>query len=324
MPDHSGVPLRHLSTSLLLFVLTACTDGDVDPKPIDSDTDVPATVDTEPPDTDCPDADGDGHACDDCDDDNPDIYPGAEEICDGRDSDCDDLTPNGESTLGGVPACLACAEAGFWPDVRDASDTADLLARLTERTSTNGLCVYRTTIDFLFVELDNHGGEVEGVYTGFRLAVDGDRPDSNIMNTEHTWPRADGGGEGQRECDLHHLFPTASDANQARGSLPFGMVDRGIDWSEGGSRRGVDTSGTEVFEPRPAHQGNTARAMMYMALRYDLTLSSTERALFRAWHDDDPASAEDHARDHAIAAYQGNHNPFVACPEVAGLLVDAL
>ena len=38
----------------------------------------------------CPDADGDGYA-DECDDENPDIYPGAAEVCDGLDNDCNGL-----------------------------------------------------------------------------------------------------------------------------------------------------------------------------------------------------------------------------------------
>jgi len=48
----------------------------------------------DPLDTDCPDADGDGHrdqACGgaDCDDGDPQVRPGALEVCDGRDNDCD-------------------------------------------------------------------------------------------------------------------------------------------------------------------------------------------------------------------------------------------
>ena len=36
------------------------------------------------------DADGDGYASsEDCDDQNPEISPGSEEICDGIDNDCD-------------------------------------------------------------------------------------------------------------------------------------------------------------------------------------------------------------------------------------------
>src|SRR5690606_36393039 len=37
------------------------------------------------------DADGDDvAACEDCDDDDATVYPGAEEVCDGVDNDCDD------------------------------------------------------------------------------------------------------------------------------------------------------------------------------------------------------------------------------------------
>ena len=53
------------------------------------------------------DADGDGfNANNDCDDNNPDIYNGAPELCDARDNDCDELEDEGFETLG--DACGTC------------------------------------------------------------------------------------------------------------------------------------------------------------------------------------------------------------------------
>ncbi|MBT4277832.1 alpha/beta hydrolase fold domain-containing protein, partial [Candidatus Falkowbacteria bacterium] len=76
----------------------------------------------------CEDLDGDGHAnpiCggDDCDDTNPDINPGEDEICgDGIDNDCDGVEPNpgGPCTVG----IGSCAETGIY--ICDPNDlTAD-------------------------------------------------------------------------------------------------------------------------------------------------------------------------------------------------------
>ena len=76
------------------------------------------------------DADGDGWPIGgDCDDDDPQVWPGAPEICDGLDSNC-----NGTLTLDehdedgdGWPACNDCDDAnpGVHPFAADPCDGAD-------------------------------------------------------------------------------------------------------------------------------------------------------------------------------------------------------
>ncbi len=60
---------------VLLFLFTGCRDTEIDPK------------DTSDSGTNPQDMDGDGYT-DDCDDNNPNVFPGNAEVCDGLDNDC--------------------------------------------------------------------------------------------------------------------------------------------------------------------------------------------------------------------------------------------
>ncbi len=270
--------------------------------------------DTGPP---CDDLDGDGFgSCEECDDEDELVYPGAPEICDGKDSNCDGIMEL-EALDGAALECASCQAAGYFPDLVER-DPGDDLLQLLRDLDAGIACDYGESTDFLFLELDNHGGQVEGVYTGTQVAVADEKPDSSVMNTEHSWPRSQGAGKGIPECDLHHLYPAMADANSERGNEPFGDVVGGVSWSGGGSQLGLDASGDTVFEPRDSHKGNVARSMLYFAMRFQHSVEADRLTVYQAWSAADPVDEAEDARTFAIASHQGNVNAFVACPWLPG------
>ena len=119
------------------------------------------------------------------------------------------------------------------------------------------------------------------------------------------------------ESDLHNLFPARLGTDDARGELPFGFVP--------GDRRDfgqdcifkVDPARGLAQPPVPA-RGDIARAILYMMWEYGLALPrSMTLDLLRQWNREDPVTADERRRNEAIAAIQGNRNPFVDTPELA-------
>ena len=169
---------------------------------------------------------------------------------------------------------------------------------------------YGKARQIVMLQIDNHSGNVECVYTGKVAKIKDKMPSSNSWNIEHTWPQSMG-AVGPAKSDLHHLFPTDSKANSYRSSLPFGVCnDQYVKFDVGGSR--CDGS---VFEVRKQHRGNVARAMFYFAVRYNKSIDAKEEAVLRQWHKDDPVDACERARNDAVEAIQRNRNPFIDHPE---------
>jgi len=272
--------------------------------------------DTGRSDTSGADADHDGYAAPaDCDDHDPDVHPGAPEICDGKDDDCSGAPAFGEGDVNGDGQldCVHCDAAGFWQATKELADPSALQVAL-DGLETGPTCDYSSATSYMFLRLDNHNGYVEGVYTGRESAVTNQKPSD--MNTEHTWLQSEGADVLPAKCDLHHLYPTDINANSERGNHPFGIVVSDITWSVGGSKLGRDSSGQVVFEPRDVHKGNVARSMLYFAQRYDKRLTSAQIALFKQWRETDPVDDAEWQRAEKIAQTYSYANPFVACPDL--------
>ncbi|MCB9263918.1 MAG: endonuclease [Lewinellaceae bacterium] len=206
---------------------------------------------------------------------------------------------------------------------------------------------YAQAKDILYSEIDNKGDSVYCVYSGYRLYLaprqdpskylyQGGSPDG--INCEHLWPRSKGAKEGNAGSDMHHLFPTRTEVNEARRNYPLGEVDDrqterwfGPETARNSlpPEREIDTYselGDGLFEPREDFKGDAARALFYFytmyreeAMQADPLFFIIQRENLCHWHFQDPVDEEEYERSQRIARYQSNRpNPFVADPSLAG------
>jgi hypothetical protein len=199
----------------------------------------------------------------------------------------------------------------------------------------------------MFTQIDNHDGTVSGIYTGYSVFVDPaslePRADAFAagLNTEHTWPQSKGAGSVPARADLHHLFPSEIDANNARASFPFAEIpDPDTDtwyrlleatptpnplWLPEYSeldRQNPNPLYEGRWEPREGRKGDVARAMFYFYTVYRAEVDAADPGYFgaqmddlRAWHVSDPVDDQEYQRTCAIAPYQADKvNPFVIDP----------
>ena len=161
---------------------------------------------------------------------------------------------------------------------------------------------------------------------------------ASTWNKEHLWPRSRGNSDasGPDDSDLHYVVPCDGDVNSQRGNLYFdnsSAADGGIIIP--GHPEAPETSrDANSWEPPPAEKGDIARAIFYVAVRYDGAEPNTtdmeivdgppagpQMARLRtllAWHLADPPDAAERARnDRIFSTYQHNRNPFVDHPEYA-------
>ena len=160
---------------------------------------------------------------------------------------------------------------------------------------------------------------------------------NDIWNKEHCWPESRGleDGNGPDQVDIHNLYAEDRIVNGLRGALFFDESNSS-DTNYVGSIPGSspDTSrDDDSWEPPPASKGNVARALFYMATRYDGSEPNTSALAFAdaptvpnvsmgklatllLWHAMDPPDAWERNRNEMIySSFQHNRNPFVDRPE---------
>lgn len=216
---------------------------------------------------------------------------------------------------------------------------ADLKAALHGIIRGHVYQTYTCTWDML-MEADEDpadASKVIGLYTRRAIAKTdrdqgGNTPD--YWNREHLWANSHGFPNSGYHAytDGHHLYAADKSVNADRAN---------DDFAYGGTPNPECTAcledhALETWEAPDEVKGDIARAMMYMAVRYEggsgvdggtpnlelvdrLTNSGEpnfgDLCDLVAWHLGDPVSASEQRRNDVIHGWQGNRNPFVDHPE---------
>lgn len=183
---------------------------------------------------------------------------------------------------------------------------------------------YNAARDAMFSVIDDYGGDtIECIYTGIRIyAQNRTQAQNQGFNTEHVYPQGFFNQNEPMKSDIHHLFPTTVNSNSIRGNLKFGIVTSTPNWQQGGSKRGLNSSGQEVFEPRDLFKGDLARCLFYFMVRYNGSnignfFDQTMEDVLKMWNQSDVVSKNETLRNNRIQTYQKNRSPFVDHPEFA-------
>jgi endonuclease I len=216
----------------------------------------------------------------------------------------------------------------------------------------------------------NNSGRILDAYRNRSYAKVTDRAGTGsglTYNREHTWPNSLGfasttGDKGLPYApytDTHMLYLTDAQWNADRGNKPFAKCDSncGERATEANNGTGGGSGGypgnsnwvrtpdgnAGTFEVWGHRKGDMARAVMYMAIRYeggkdaatgqsepDLELTDDRSRIVKTsaspaymgllstlidWHLSDPPDAAEKARNDVIYSFQGNRNPFIDHPE---------
>lgn len=204
----------------------------------------------------------------------------------------------------------------------------------------------RTVLDYgtargrMYNYIDNHGGKVVCVYSGYSENVTFNATGTNPgvvrdINCEHSIPQSWFNERLEQRSDIHHLYPTRIQWNSDRGSDPFADIPDAstTGWLRGTTRlTSIPTSNIDEysedtnaqFEPREDHKGNLARTAFYFytmhvnAGDFDtgknvLSALADPQTLYR-WHLADPVDDQERERNRRTAAAQGNYNPYINDP----------
>lgn len=191
---------------------------------------------------------------------------------------------------------------------------------------------------------DNPTGAEPYTYTYGTNQCGNYNSEADCYNREHSFPKSWFNDGYPMYTDLNHLFPTDGYVNNRRGNQAYGVVNSPTWTSLNGSKLGSNAypgfTGV-TFEPRNEYKGDLARGQLYMVTRYENLVAGWQgngnandilngtaypaldnwyiKMLFE-WHNTDPVSPKEIARNNAVFSLQGNRNPYIDHPEYVYLV----
>lgn len=177
--------------------------------------------------------------------------------------------------------------------------------------------------------------EVIGMYDSDSIANYWIGQGAGAWQREHVWPNSKLGikrvnnSSKNQGSDLHNLRAITG-INQTRSNRYFEL-----DKVDGNGT--ATTIGAEAFFPSDVHKGDTARILLYMAVKYDfLTLTDNisdlknnpstnyelngafmgKLSLLKDWHEEDKVDEFEKIRNNVIFGSQKNRNPFIDHPKL--------
>ncbi len=158
--------------------------------------------------------------------------------------------------------------------------------------------------------------------------------EGDCYNREHIIPQSVFSEQSPMVSDAHFITPTDGKVNGQRSNYPHGPVTSPTWTSLNGGKLGASTTSGysgPIFEPINEFKGDIARMYFYFATRYENTVAGYSYAMFNGtsnqvfttaflnllitWHNQDPVSTREIARNNAIYTAQNNRNPYIDHPE---------
>jgi endonuclease I len=187
---------------------------------------------------------------------------------------------------------------------------------------------------------DVPGGTAPYVYTFGSNQCGNYSKEGDCYNREHTFPVSWFNDQSPMNTDLFQIYPTDGFVNQKRGNYPYGETTSATWTSQNGSQVGTSSvAGYSdiIFEPLDEYKGDIARTYFYMATRYyqqDANWPGSPMVngaqpktwamnMLLQWHQNDPVSEKEIARNNAVYALQSNRNPFIDKPEYVSYIWEA-